>query len=277
MIISCYICYDLSSYWTTSMRNRFKWEYPSWVSAAAFTGAGVMVSLNQFKLSYGLLFVSAILIQPSIYSSRLLLNTKILLASISIILAFCFSWCIYSYKEGKELQDRRDALASYEGDLQSAEIANPGSPCPANLVRNGYQILFGTNASFTSSLPHVVLMYKRLPLLTIKRGKDGGMAVNFKAFNKEGKIIAELTNNHFIENQNVIFHKSNPDLHTLVIFDQEDREILRVKYINKNFMKISGDFRLYNNVNIPISLNSPSMHISNSCFGESGLADILIE
>jgi hypothetical protein len=107
------------------------------------------------------------------------------------------------------------------------------------------------------------------PMLEVAE-KDGGLLVSAKVFDRDGKIIAKIIDNEFFLNRNNMFRADRPDKSTLEVFDQYDKRVLFVRYLNKRAIAIFGEF--YHPDAGRISINEKAvvrngMAVSNSCLG----------
>lgn len=242
-----------------------EWQYTGWLSAFFVAAAGVMASFGEFGLTNLSFVLAGIFIVPNILATKYSFLVKLWLILTDIIVVAIFLIASSHF----DLHQKLDATT---GDLQDANLPTPRNACSQHTEVGDYTLIMGSNATIEKVLPHIIVEYRNKPLLLVGRGADGGMAITFNAFDNSGKVISTLENNHFVENVNNIFRKSNPDTHTLLIFDEKNTEELRVIYVSKHTMSISGTFTLENGVVIPLL----STMFSDSCTAYSGHAVISI-
>lgn len=132
-------------------------------------------------------------------------------------------------------------------------------------------LFLGNNIAYTTSFPHTVIEVGGKPLLIINKGKEG-TTVTAKIFSQDGRIIAELKDNKFYVNPNNYFRIGRPNLHSLIVYDQQGEQALNVAFLNQAAIKLLG--RFYFPKRPPIIIEEEWMtiggsRISNGTFGEN--------
>jgi hypothetical protein len=121
-------------------------------------------------------------------------------------------------------------------------------------------------------------MVRKESVLSI--GKSGsGMTVSAKVFSRDGRIVAQIVDNGFFINPNNFFRRERPDKSTLVVYDQEGRQVLVVRYLNPSAVKILGIFNFPGISPIIIEENQQAFEgvvVSRYCFGSNRI-DINLE
>jgi hypothetical protein len=69
-----------------------------------------------------------------------------------------------------------------------------------------------------------------------------GLAVSAKVFSQDSRIVAEVVDNEFHINPNNFFRRERPDKHTLIVYDQQGREALNIRFLNPSSVRVSGIF-----------------------------------
>lgn len=149
--------------------------------------------------------------------------------------------------------------------------------CP-QVPRNAVALHFGNSTSYTTDFPHTVLAIGGKSVLSLDR-KDGSLTVSAKILSEDMRIIAELRENRFYINPNNYFRRERPDPHTLVVYDQQGRQVLNVRYMNKRSIKILGSFHSPGRPSIVIQEDHQvigGLMMSRNCFGNNRV-DISIE
>jgi hypothetical protein len=129
------------------------------------------------------------------------------------------------------------------GLLTPARDPNPAAPSSCGDAPSGaIRLYFGSSGlAFTTGQSSTIVAFDGDPVLQIKRQAEG-ISVNAKIFSQDKRIVAEIKNNRFTLNPNNYFRRERPDKHTLVVIDQEDREVLRIRYVNRLSVKLTGVF-----------------------------------
>lgn len=128
----------------------------------------------------------------------------------------------------------------YHGLLQPADEPMPINPC-GEVPGNALAIFLGRSAAYSSSPAHTVITIKGQPVLSFERiGQE--IAINARVFSRDGRIVTEISRNVFSINRNNFFRMERPDLHSLLVFDQEGRKVLDVRFINPRAIRFRAIF-----------------------------------
>jgi hypothetical protein len=128
----------------------------------------------------------------------------------------------------------------YTGLLLPGTAATPANPCEP-IPADAMTILLGRSASYTSQFPHTVLRIRGQDVLTMDR-QGGRIAISARVFSRDGRIVADIAQNEFHINPNNYFRKERPRPQTLRVFDQENRKVLDVDFLNPRAIRFSGIF-----------------------------------
>lgn len=148
----------------------------------------------------------------------------------------------------KKIGEMQESVNEIHEQQELSGLLLPASePTPDNVCSHGpfpipgdaLLILLGNSASFNSQFPHTIIRIKGEDVLTLSK-KGGEIGVNVKIFGKDGRIIAEIKDNEFSINPNNYFRKGRPDKSTLVIYDQEDKRVLDVRFVNPSTVRFLG-------------------------------------
>jgi hypothetical protein len=138
----------------------------------------------------------------------------------------------------KEVQ----GVTQLKGRLTPASDPTPPNMCAA--PAKGEVIIFiGSNGNTAKvhKFPHVVLFLRSLgPVLSVDREKDESIDIIMDVRSTDGKIIARLNRDGFVVNQNNYLEMKRPDEHSLIVVDQYGTEVLNVRYLNRQAIKLTG-------------------------------------
>lgn len=126
------------------------------------------------------------------------------------------------------------------GILIPANDPSPPNPCGV-LPEAAVTMILGNMYAWTTHFPMTVLWAHGHELITIGK-TDDGLSVSAKVFSADGRIVADLEDNEFHVNPNNYFKVKRPDRSTLIVYDQQDRSVLRVRYLNPKTIRFSGIF-----------------------------------
>jgi hypothetical protein len=155
----------------------------------------------------------------------------------------------------------------YHGLLQPADEPMPNNPC-RKIPGNALAIFLGRCAAYSSASPHAVIRIRGEAVLSFER-VHGEIAINAKVFSRDGRIVAEIRRNEFFINPNNYFRRERPDSHSLIVFDQENRRVLDVRFINPRAVRFLGIFN-HPDHEVVISETIGFFATNTICFGENG-------
>jgi hypothetical protein len=113
-----------------------------------------------------------------------------------------------------------------------------GNSVPQDALR----VYLGGNAGISHSDDVTVLTGNGINLLSLQRTSKG-LAINAKTYSDDGKVITEIIDNRFYINPNTAFRIERPDIHSLVVYDLQDKKVIDVRYINSHSVRVLGIFR----------------------------------
>lgn len=170
-------------------------------------------------------------------------------------------------------------LSKNEGVLIPAHEPMPELARRCRLPENALAVFIGSNLSWSTRFPHTVIEMGNEPMLVIDRDGNRNLKVTvLRIFDDRDDIIARIDADGFWV-QNTL-RKKRPDQSTLIVYDHNDNEVLKLRYINNRAITVEGVFRHatikphYLEVTPSAAIQMPNHNqISDLCFGEMG-ADI---
>lgn len=141
----------------------------------------------------------------------------------------------------KIIETERQGLTQLKGRLMPASDPTPPNSCA---VAKGEVIVFvglNGNAVKVRKFPHVILALRSVgPALSVDRDKDESVDILMDVKSTDGKIIARLNRDGFVINQNNFLEMKRPDKHSLIVVDQYGTEVLNVRYLNRQAIKLTA-------------------------------------
>ncbi len=164
-----------------------------------------------------------------------------------LVTVFGFALC-FSLQIGKS--HREDVLS---GIITPANDPLPSLPPAVNPEEaKQFMLLFiGDSVSLPMWFPHSVIKFGEKSILTISTNSQG-ITVSCELFGENGNIVAMLETNKFLINPLNYFRRERPDRHTLVIYDQQNIQVLNVRYLNPKAIKITGHIRILDGPTVDI-------------------------
>jgi ribosomal protein L24 len=92
-------------------------------------------------------------------------------------------------------------------------------------------------------------------LLTLEWTKSGA-AISGEFFGKNGNVVAVIKTNNFVVNKLNYLTKETPDRHTLIVRDQQDVEVVNLRFLNPRAFLLTGTIRLPNSEDVTITKTS---------------------
>lgn len=163
------------------------------------------------------------------------------------------------------------------GLLVPANDPDPPNPC-RDIPPQAMRIFLGNSTCWTTETRHTVLQIANQPIISLRR-VERDLAVSSKIFSADGRIVAELIDNRFHINPNNYFRMERPDKHSLLVYDQQARLVLSVRFLNPLAVELLGIFNYPNRPPVIIEEDQATIRgitLSRNCFG-SNHVDITIE
>jgi hypothetical protein len=187
--------------------------------------------------------------------------------TVMLVIASCLQWQLL-VTPSSTAPDEATNETTTSGLLVPADEPTPPNPC-GNIPTDALLVLLGNSGSWGTRFPQTIIMINDEPMLTMDQ-IAGRIAISGKFFSKDGRIVAELRNNEFSINPNNYFRKKRPDTHSLIVWDQQNVEVLNVRFINPHTIKFLGVIRTPK-TEIVISGKS-GLFANTICTGEAGKA-----
>jgi hypothetical protein len=159
----------------------------------------------------------------------------------------------------------------------------PTPPLPCKPDDNDLILIYGSNAMWASRFPRIVLIMGHEPMIILNKNERGELRIDLlRIFDNRGNIIARIDEDGFWID--LSSRKKRPNRSTLVVYDHNDSEVLRVHFLNRQTVSISGIFRKPGS-NIILKITSDavetigsSFHAIKNCSGRlNTIADIVVD
>lgn len=128
------------------------------------------------------------------------------------------------------------------GLLLPADERAPTNNCPY-VPSNAVLLLLGNMPVYATVFPHRVIGVDQDEVLLSIDRNENGIAVSGRLFSEDGKLVAEIINNEFYLNPSNFFRRARADKHTLIVYNLGGEEVLNVRYMNKNTIRLFAHFR----------------------------------
>jgi hypothetical protein len=139
----------------------------------------------------------------------------------------------------KQEEALRQELKQLKGRLYPANEPMPSHRC-GPIEPNDLVIFIGSHTFITHRFPQTILKIKGQKVLVVDKGADGSIIISLDVLSRDGRIIATLRDGEFIINpQNYLDAIPRKDRSSLTVTDQNGIQVLDVRYINDQAMKIN--------------------------------------
>jgi hypothetical protein len=150
---------------------------------------------------------------------------------------------VYYHEVGGEKVATKIELTDYvEGQLTPDSLpAPPDNKCvnsPFPLPANAARVLLGTSGSIALSYPFVALQIDKEDIITVQRTKQG-MLISTKLYDSQGKLAAQIIDNHFFVKVRTALRLDHSDPHSLSILDG-DRTLVDIQFMNPTTVRVLG-------------------------------------
>jgi hypothetical protein len=137
-------------------------------------------------------------------------------------------------------------------------------PLPMPTPDNALKVFLGWRGiAWTTKMPHTILEMAGDKMIEINRSGDALSVTILRIFDDRSNIIARVDEDGFwVEN---FTRKKRPDPSTLVVFDHNDKEALRIVFINQTSLYVTGVFH-HPRVVIPTIVSDEFISINGNRF-----------
>jgi hypothetical protein len=172
------------------------------------------------------------------------------------IAAFSFCWYVLAWIIFQMVGPNLPVETDSEVYLVPSTKPTPESACGSYKPREGAIAFFvGSNEFWSSGGETHVITLDGKPVVTMKRS-ERGLLFDIEVFDLTKKLVAKLKNNKSIlVPKNYNRKERSPDRSTLTLYDDYDKEILYVEYLNDKTVLIRGVFTGPNGTTIVIDDN----------------------
>ncbi|MFM0231079.1 hypothetical protein [Paraburkholderia sediminicola] len=162
--------------------------------------------------------------------------------------------------------------------LFSGDSVDPVHPTCQTIPEGALKIFLGSNLAWSNRYPHTILRVRGVDMLVIDQDKDERLIIKtLRVFDESGTLIARFDDGEIWNSGEIRTKRS--DKSTLIVYDKSDVEVMRVRFVNKKSLEITGTF--FHPPTAPVFITSSKLSIggmttTNSCFG-SNEADIVVQ
>lgn len=230
---------------------KFKWQ-------DSLTLVGIVLTVVAFvsedtPIVIGCLAFSALMICLSVCSHKEWKAWRYAMSLTVIVLFSALSFRAYTKSVKRE-------LSLLHGGLVPANDPDPPNLC--SLVDDELGLYFGEMQVKASRFPLTVIEIAKKPAVVMDRNADGSLSLSLDVRSKDGRIIAKLDRNVLTINQNNYLSMERKDRSSLSVTDQNGREVLRARYLNRRAFRLSAYLISYGR-----TVDLSTVPISGVCLG----------
>jgi hypothetical protein len=128
---------------------------------------------------------------------------------------------------------------STHGFLTPGDDPSPRGPCDESRYPLSDFVYFGGNEIVIDPNVETGILVVGGHEIPSFLSTERGLRISGDIYSESG-LLAHITNNEFTINPNTTFRTERPDRHTLIIRDNAGRENLRIRFLNKRAIKVTG-------------------------------------
>jgi hypothetical protein len=170
---------------------------------------------------------------------------------------------VYYHEVAGEKVATKIELTDYvEGQLAPDSLPAPSdnycvkSPFP--LPEDATKVLLGTSGSVGVSYPFVALQINKEDIITLQKTKQG-MLISAKLYDSQGKLAAQIIDNHFFVKVRTALRLDHSDPHSLRILDG-DRTLVDIQFMNPTTIRVLGT--LYGPLGTHLDVSQAEMKVN---------------
>ena len=157
------------------------------------------------------------------------------------------------YHKDSSVAVQVDLVKALKGLLLPGDEPDPPVACP-NVPSNALKVFLGDSLASTTADELTVLKIKGIDVLSLRRTSNG-VAILAKVFSEDGKVVAQIVDNRLYVNPGNFLRIDNPDSHSLAVYDLHQRQVLAIRYLNPQSVRVVGIFQLPERAPVVISEN----------------------
>lgn len=222
--------------------------------------------------------VIAVTVAAFLFVPRFLGEQPILVRLLWTITAFCIlSLAVYYSLWVSVREDKSPFEAS--GYLVAAKDPFVQDECSQLIPAEAFRVYLGNSTIWTSGIAplpspgslYPVILTGDTPILSVQKSHEGYIYLSASVIGDDGKFMAKINQNEFIRNPHTTWYqKVSDDKSTLSIYDDRDREVLYVRYMNPQAIKVRGRFNYPGRKTLVITdteilVPELDQHVNNMC------------
>jgi hypothetical protein len=149
----------------------------------------------------------------------------------------------YHIVDGENVATKIDLTDYVEGQLTPDSLPAPTdnrcTTIPEAQSKDATSVLFGSTGVVALAYPFTALQLDGQGVIVVQKTKHG-ILISGKLFDSQGKLAAQIVDNHFFVNIKGALSLSHPDAHTLVI-SEGATTMVKIEFINEHTITVIGD------------------------------------
>lgn len=146
----------------------------------------------------------------------------------------------------------------------------PVAPENCKIPADAIAVFFGSNVAWGNTYPFTILDLSDIKMLSVDKVSNRIELVIdiLRIFDDHGNIIAKIDSGGFWVEPGI--QRKKPDRSTLLVYDRNDDEVLRVEFLNPRALSVQGIFRTRTGVTVRITSDAlllPGGRHRQGCFG----------
>ncbi len=168
----------------------------------------------------------------------------------------------YHELDGEKVATRIDLTDYIEGQITPDSLPAPAENECVNfhfpLPEDATRVLLGASGAIALSYPYVALQINKEEIITLQK-TTRGMLVSAKLYDSQGKLAAQIIDNHFFVKVRSALRLDHSDPHSLKILDG-DSTLVDIQFMNPTTLRVLGT--LYGPLGTHLDVSQDDMRVN---------------
>jgi hypothetical protein len=178
----------------------------------------------------------------------------------------------YHVVDGENVATKVDLKDYVEGQLTPDSLPTPTdnrcATIPETQTKDATRVLFGATGVVALAYPFTALRLDGEDVIVVQKTKQG-ILISGKLFDSQGKLAAQVVDNHFFVNIKGALSLSHPDAHSLIV-SEGSTMLVKIEFINESTIRVLGNLYGPSGTHVEVSpgtfkLVNTGMNLTNGC------------
>ncbi|MGO8951909.1 MAG: hypothetical protein ACLPWS_15560 [Rhodomicrobium sp.] len=146
---------------------------------------------------------------------------------------------IFRQREFRIAEELKHKLTANPAGLVPGDQPTPAMAC--NRHGDELNIFLGNSVFGASNFPFVPVQIKGKPAIILDKNQDGSVFTTFDIKDMAGHILAQVQRNNVFIPPLHSYMQPRQDLHSITVSDEYGKAVLKIDYVNKQAIRITGE------------------------------------